>query len=61
MKNRSNLISNKGGLFMLLLILKKHFLFNFKEYYKGVFLLNFRLTIIFIDNRKLYKSTSYLM
>ena len=47
MKNRSDLTSNKGGLFKLLLTIKKHFLLDFRKYYKKVFLLNFRLTIIF--------------
>ena len=47
MKDRSDFISHKNGLFRLLLTIKKHFLLDFRKYYEEVFLFNFRLTVIF--------------
>ena len=46
MKNRFDLISNKGDLYKLLLTIKKHLLLDFRKYYEKAFLFNFRLTII---------------
>ena len=47
MKNRSDLTSDRGGLFKLLPTIKKHLLLDFKKCYKKTFLFNFRLTVIF--------------